>query len=116
MATTFFRATDADPDAELTPQSNAIYYTPTNAFNYRQPEVPTHVFDAELRQMLAQRGSSGLIALDLSREMGHFLSGNDARDAGALHDHRRRRSPRHRIRGRGRDLLCDRRIGHVAIG
>ncbi|NIE73313.1 hypothetical protein F3J45_02380 [Pantoea sp. Ap-967] len=46
-----------------------IYYVPTNPFNYKQPQVPIHLFEAERQRALFQEGGSEVIDLDLGEHL-----------------------------------------------
>lgn len=50
--------------------ARAIFYTPAVAFNFRQPEVPRHVFRAEAERAFAAHAPGGEIVLDLGPQMG----------------------------------------------
>ena len=50
-------------------QRNAIYYVPVNPFIFKQPAVPKHCFENERLELLSDRSTNRIIALDLSAQM-----------------------------------------------
>jgi gentisate 1,2-dioxygenase len=64
---------DADSAAPRSPSpyaANARYLTSLDGFNIKRPDIPAHVFRAERDRALAPETPTGLVPLDLSRELG----------------------------------------------